>query len=337
MNTRRRASTWAAVCFRVVQERFLVTGGLGCIGAWVAHELTATGAAVVIADPGASDHRVRALLGDATDAIPRVALDITDADAVEAAFLAHRPTHVIHLAALQVLFCKADPALGARVNVVGTVNLLEAAAAHAPGTTFAYASSVAAYGADDEPTVDGRAGADPQGRPRTLYGVFKRANEETAAVYADDRGLASIGLRPFVVYGVGRDQGLTSSPTAAMLAAAAGRPAHIPYGGRCLYHHARDAARAFIAAARRPPAGAAVYNLPGRAASMAELVETIRAVVPDAQVGFDEVQLPFPGEVDAERFPEAVGRLDDLSLADGVAETVARFRDLLARGVVAAP
>ena len=98
----------------------------------------------------ASDHRLRNLVGDSPAGLIRDPLDITDADAVMACFERHQPTHVIHLAALQVPFCKADPVGGARVNVVGTVALLEAAAALLPNRTFAYASSVAAYGGEDE-------------------------------------------------------------------------------------------------------------------------------------------------------------------------------------------
>ena len=77
-----------------------------------------------------------------------------------------------------------------------------------------YASSVAAYDALDDTTT----GAAMEGVPSTLYGVFKRANEGTASVYAAEQGIASVGLRPHTVYGPGRDQGVTSAPTTAMLA-----------------------------------------------------------------------------------------------------------------------
>ena len=66
------------------------------------------------------------------------------------------------------------------------------------------------------------------GQPGTLYGVYKRANEGTAHVYWADHGVASVGLRPHTVFGPGRDQGLTSAPTTAMLAAACGRPYRDP-------------------------------------------------------------------------------------------------------------
>lgn len=322
---------------RAMADRFLVTGGLGCIGAWTAHELLAAGDEVIIADLGTADHRLRNLVGDDPAGLTRIPLDITDADAVRRCFAEQAPTHVIHLAALQVPFCRADPIGGARVNVVGTVALLEAAAEHLPDTTFAYASSVAAYGGEDEPTVDGVAAADPQGKPHTLYGVYKRANEDTAAVYHADRGLSSIGLRPYVVYGVGRDQGVTSSPNMAMLAAASGEPFRISYGGRAVYQHGRDAARAFIAAARTAFDGATVLNLPGDEVSMAEIIDAIRAVIPDAAIEMDDIQLPFPPSVDTREFDRVVGAVPRYALAEGVAETIERFRSLLEAGAVIIP
>src|SRR5262249_11824732 len=146
---------------------------------------------------------------------------------LESALDEHEITNVVHLAALQVPFCRADPPLGARVNVLGTVNVFEAVRRRlVPMAPLVYASSVAAF----DPPDDGVAPS-MRGHPGTLYGVFKRANEATASVYALEHGVASVGLRPHTVYGVGRDQGLTSAPTAAMLAAAAGLPYAIPYGG----------------------------------------------------------------------------------------------------------
>ena len=189
--------------------------------------------------------------------------DITDLDAFERTLDEHAITHVIHLAALQVPFCRADPPLGARVNVVGTVNVFEAVARRADRMgPVVYASSVAAYDALDDTT----AGPAMQGVPSTLYGVYKRANEGTATVYASERGVASVGLRPHTVYGPGRDQGLTSAPTTAMLAAAAGRPYRLPFGGAYQLQYAPDVAAAFVAAARGGADGAGLrgHRRPGR-------------------------------------------------------------------------
>jgi nucleoside-diphosphate-sugar epimerase len=228
----------------------------------------------------------------------------------------------VHLAALQVPFCKADPTLGARVNVVGTVNVFEAVAAGGGQVRgLAYASSIAAYDA-----LDVGEGDELHGQPSTLYGVYKRANEGTAHVYAQDRGVASIGLRPHTVYGPGRDQGLTSQPTAAMLAAARGEPFHIGFGGRLSMQYAEDVARDFVAAARAATDGAHLVNVTGTVASMAEIVSAIESAAPSATgtISFADEPLPFPEDVRSANpvFTPAART----PLAEGVAATIARFR-----------
>jgi len=219
-------------------DRYLVTGANGCIGAWTVAQLAGEGAAVVALDASDDLHRLRLLLDDDTLAgLARVQGDITDLAALEQTIDEHAITHVIHLAALQVPFCRADPPLGAQVNVVGTVNVFEAVARRQDRMgPIVYASSVAAYDALDDTTT----GAAMEGVPSTLYGVFKRANEGTASVYAAEQGIASVGLRPHTVYGPGRDQGVTSAPTTAMLHAAAGLPYELPFGGAYQLQYAPD-------------------------------------------------------------------------------------------------
>jgi nucleoside-diphosphate-sugar epimerase len=232
-----------------------------------------------------------------------------------------------------VPFVRANPPLGASVNVVGTVVVFEAVRALGPlAGSLTYASSIAAY----DPPEPGHE-HEQRGTPATLYGVFKRANEETAGVYWADHGIASVGLRPHTVYGLGRDQGVTSAPTKAMLAAAAGTSYRIPYGGRAELQHARDVARQFIAAARAPVEGAVVLDPPGQPTSMAEVLDAILAAAPEAEgaVGFDEVvSMGVPEQGDTASFVALLGELPTISLRAGVAETVESFRDLLARGLV---
>jgi nucleoside-diphosphate-sugar epimerase len=304
--------------------RFLVTGAYGCIGAWVVAELVADGRPVVTFDLSADPRRLRLLLDDAAvAAIRHVAGDITDLAAIERAIDEHELTHVIHLAALQVPFCRADPPLGARVNVLGTVNVFEAAKARPRLAPVTYASSIAVFDASGSMA----------GQPGTIYGVYKRANESTAAVYFAENGVSSTGLRPHTVYGVGRDQGVTSAPTTAMLAAAAGTAFTIPYGGAAQLQLARDVARAFVAASLAGNEGAAVHNLPGRRVSIEEVVTTLGA----DSIGFDDVRLPFPEELDSSSFTADFPAFAETPLAEGVTATVDRFRALLAEGLLQPP
>ena len=283
-----------------MSERFLVTGAYGCIGAWAVHELVRDGREVVTFDLSTDPRRLRLLLGDEVDSVPHVAGDITDGAALEHALDEHEITNVIHLAALQVPFVRVDPPLGARVNVLGTVNVFEAAKRRELAPVV-YASSIAALDRDGGTTAP----------PSTL----------------------SIGLRPHTVYGVGRDQGVTSAPTTAMLAAAAGRPYTIPYGGACQMQFVRDVARAFIAANDARVEGAEVHNLPGRRTPIADVIAAIGV----DSIGYDDVVLPFPEETDATTFRKLVPDFEETPLSEGVHATMERFRALLAEGVLTAP
>jgi nucleoside-diphosphate-sugar epimerase len=306
-----------------VSERFLVTGVLGCLGAWVARAVLADGDEVVGYDLGDDTARLRLVLGDDADRVTLVRGDVTDLGAVERALDEHAITRVVHLAALQVPFVRANPPLGMRVNVAGTVNVFEAVAKRLdriPGV--AYASSTAVYSASDPSPAPESGGT----APSTLYGVSKLADEGIARVYAADAGLPSIGLRPYVVYGPGRDQGMTSGPTAAMLAAVHGEPYAIGFTGTAQYDYAPDVARAFVTAASAAHEGAAVYNAPGVPARVEEVVASIRRVVPDAEITWSGDLLPFPPRLESVGFDRDVGPFPRTPLDVGVAATIEHFR-----------
>jgi UDP-glucuronate 4-epimerase len=304
-----------------VSERFLVTGALGCLGAWTLRTLMRDGVPVVGFDLGGSRHRLELILDE--EELGQVELvrgDVTDLAALEDALREHEITHVVHLAALQIPLAKADPVGGAQVNVVGTVNVFEAVKKHRDRVRgLAYASSAAVFGA----AVDGVIQEDASVAPVTHYGVHKVANEGAARVYWLDDGVPSIGLRPYVVYGPGRDQGLTAGPTLAMNAAARGEPYRIAFGGRAQYHYAPDAARAFVDAARSAENGAVVANLGGPAVHMSEIVTAIEAAAPEAAgtITFDDVPLPFPDAFEARVRPAQVTAIDV-----GARETIEVFR-----------
>lgn len=307
-------------------ERTLVTGALGCLGAWTIKALLATGDEPVGYDLGGDDARLRLVLDESE--LARVTLvrgDVTDGAALGRALDEHEITQIVHLAALQVPFCRADPATGARVNVLGTVAVLEAVKARRERIGgIAYASSTAVYSSDDSSPAPESGGT----RPTTLYGVFKLANEGTARIYWADEGVASIGIRPYVVYGPGRDQGLTSGPSLAMAAAARGEGFEIGYGSTVQYDFAPDVGVAFARAAAAATEGAHVGNLPGVAASTAEIAAAIETVVPEVrgQITWTDDRLPFPETLEATRLERLTGPLPRTSLADGVRRTVEHFR-----------
>ncbi len=302
-------------------ERFLITGALGCIGAWATRQLMHEGVDVVTFDLGQDRRRLEAIMTPEQLArVPHVVGDVTEFAGLESALDEHRVTHVIHLAAMLIPLAKADPPRGAHVNVVGTVNVFEAVKRRRDRIAgLAYASSAAAYDRADGSLVAEEA----DGHPVTHYGVHKLANEGTARVYWLDDGVPSVGLRPYVVYGPGRDTGLTAAPTLAIGAAVQGKPFHIGFGGVAQYHYAPDAAATFVSAARAAREGALVGNLGGPPVHMREFVAAIEAAVPGAagSISFDDVQLPVPEEFAAAAHPAPV-----TPLAEGIRATVEHFR-----------
>jgi UDP-glucuronate 4-epimerase len=316
-------------------ERFLVTGALGCIGAWTVRGLVRDGAQVVALDVGSDARRLRLIMTpDELAAVSFVTGDITDLAAVEAVLDTHGITNVIHLAALQVPFCRADPPRGALVNVVGTVNIFEAVRRRADAMApVVYTSSMAIYTADDADPVTGRLTIDAFPHPPNHYGVYKQANEGNARIYWLDTGLSSVGVRPMTVYGVGRDQGMTSGPTKAMVAAVLGVPYRVSFSGPTMYQYAPDVARTLIAASRTAVEGAHVFNLPGEVADGRSLAAAIENAVPGAgqRIEFEPGDLPFPSEIDHDGI-ETIDPAPPTSLATGVAETVEVLRTLARDG-----
>lgn len=306
------------------QNTFLVTGALGCIGAWSLYHLVREGEKVVSFDIGDQSHRIALLMTPQEQAtVTFVRGDLTDPAQVLDVFKAHGVTHVLHLAALQVPFCRANPVKGAQVNVVGTINVFEAA--RQTGVPhIAYASSIAVYGPPDE-YPPGPIAHDAPFAPRTLYGAYKQANEASARVYWQDYQLSSTALRPATVYGVGRDQGLTSDPTKAMLAAAIGQPFQINFGGRIAMQWASDVAQQFIEAARQPLRGAFGFNLGGDVVSIPEIIAMIQRARPDTQLSHVEKPLPFPEAFDDGELRAHFTRVFHTSLAAGIRQTVEHF------------
>ncbi|MGL6277954.1 MAG: NAD-dependent epimerase/dehydratase family protein [Gaiella sp.] len=304
-------------------ERYLVTGVLGCIGAWVARAALDDGDAVVGYDLGDDRSRLELVLGADETAVELVRGDITDLAALERALDEHAITRVVHLAALQVPFVRENPPLGMRVNVAGTVNVFDAVARRLERIPrLVYASSAAVYGTTDPDPAPEAGGS----APATLYGVSKVADELLARVYRQDAGLPSIGLRPYVVYGPARDQGMTSGPTLAMLAAVRGEPYEIAFDGVAQYDFARDVAQALVLAAGSDVDTAAVYNVPGARASVEEVVALIRDQVPGAEVTWSGAPLPFPTTLEAIGFDRDIAPFPWTPLAEGIAATIAHFR-----------
>ena len=310
-----------------MNKTWLITGAFGCIGAWAVRLIHERGERVVGFDFGQDDRRVTDLLGpEAVRDIDWIRGDVTSPSDIREALESTGANHVVHLAGLQVPFCAADPIRGAEVNVVGTLRVFEAVR-DVGLPRVAYASSAAVFGPQSSEIVpDELALCDPT----TLYGAYKVANESCASVFAKDYGIASAGLRPLTVFGVGRDQGLTSGPSRAIKAAVVGQEFHVPFQGSTDFLLARDCAAAFLAAAEDGPPEARIYNLHGESAEVRTMLDLIEAEIPESQgmLTCGGESLPLPGELDGRAFRADFPDVEFTSLSSGVAETARAFKSL---------
>jgi UDP-glucose 4-epimerase len=308
-----------------------MTGGFGCIGSWVAKQLVESGREVWIYDLKEDAHRLDMLLDDGQRA--RVHFepgDVSDLQTVRAAVERVRATHLLHLAGLQTPTCRANPILGAQVNVIGTLAVFEAAVAlKGQVQRVVYASSAAVHG-PAAPNARGPVSDEVRLAPLTHYGAFKVCNELNARVYWLDRGITSVGLRPWTVYGVGRDFGMTSEPTKAIKAVAAGRPYQISYGGLQDLQYVGDVAATFLRVLESPFEGVDAFNVRGAVVPIETFVETLHAVAPETEglVSHGDRQLPIAYDLDDARLEAQFGPLHRTPLVDGVGETYRRFRAL---------
>src|SRR5689334_14047778 len=298
---------------------YFITGAQGCIGSWIVKALVERGDDAVVFDRSDDPRRLRAIMDPEQFASVRFVLgDITDDQVVQRALAYSQATRMIHLAGLQMPVCKADPVGGALVNVVGTLNVFQAARAIGLKNVV-YASSAAVYGLnDDDAVLDESAACEPS----THYGVFKRANEGNARVYFLDHGICSAGLRPLTVYGVNRDSGLTSDPTKAMKAAVIGRPFHIRFGGATDFQYVADTAAAFIACAGDALEGAHVFNLHGETITVERIAQFINSQAAANLITFAGPPIPIAAAMDDTAIRRVVNGLPSTPLEVGVHETM---------------
>ena len=260
--------------------RALVTGALGCIGAWTA-ELVPR-ARRSSASTSATTAPARLIAGPTElDGLTLVRGDVTDLDALG------RPRRARHHARRPPRRAPG-PVLprrpGARraVNVVGTVNVFEAVKRRG-------------IGADDRLRELGcrlrRRRSGERRAPTTLYGVFKLANEGTARVYWAERRRRQHRAAPVRRLRPGRDQGLTAAPTHAMGRRRAASRTRSPSAARPS-STSRPTSPARSSGRAHGAGGAAVFNLGGARDRMSDVAATIEAAVPGAEITHADNPLP---------------------------------------------
>ena len=164
----------------MTQQTVLITGAFGQVGEQCTQILLDRGRTVIAVGRSqantAAERELRA--GAHPGTLIAAYADLTDAGALRNLVATHRPEAIIHLAAILSPVSYRNPALARRVNVGGTQNLLEAAAALTRPPFFLMASSAAVYGSRNPYRYPERITAETQVNPVDQYGRDKVLAEE---------------------------------------------------------------------------------------------------------------------------------------------------------------
>ena len=299
--------------------KFLVTGGTGFIGWRVVRNLLQRKTPVVVgelnADPGVTARLPGAEL---------VWLDVSDPVSVKAVFQKHPDiTHVIHLAYLMSAEVEANPHLGASVNILGMINLFDAAVRQKLAR-LVFTSSETYYGASQKPYGDRDVTEDDFTSPAEhffTYGMMKVLNEFTAQKYVKKHGVSIACTRPPVVFGHGRKRGSVLWAEDFATLPALGKPVTLPFPAhtRDSWIYVDDCAEQLVRLALKPQIGHFAYNNGGETVTAAKLAEVVRHWLPEAQISFDEFKptTPLIDRMDGRRLENEIN-FQLRPLSDGV-------------------
>jgi len=308
----------------------LVTGGAGFIGSHLVDALAARGDEVLALDDFSSGKREN-LAGALEAGVSVTELDVSDAQAVFAAVQGFSPQTVFHLAAqIDVRRSMADPGFDARLNVVGTVNVLEAAVRAGASRLVFTSTGGAIYGEGAERPNELPFAETAPCEPFSVYGQSKLAAEGYLDLYSRTRELSAGTLRLGNVYGPRQDPATEAGVVAIFCALARddGRPSVFGTGEQTRdYIHVADVVNALLAmeaGEERGPINAGT----GVETSVLELAERVGAAL-----GRDDFEPEFAparaGEIertvlDISTAAERLGWRAEHTIETGLAQTLAQ-------------
>jgi UDP-glucose 4-epimerase len=310
--------------------RLLVTGGAGFIGSNTVDALIAEGRGeVAVLDDLSAGKRAqvnpKARFHEA---------DLRDAERVRQIIAQERPEVIIHLAAqMDVRRSVADPAFDAQVNLVGFLNLIEAARQHGLKRVIFSSTGGAIYGVQDQFPCN----EDHPRRPISPYGVAKFATEAYLFFYKAQYGIDYVALRYANVYGPRQDPHGEAGVVAIFCGRMLENKSVTIYGdgGQTRdYVYVGDVVRANLAAVASPVSGA--FNIgTGIESSVNQLFSTL------AKVAGSSLPAAYgparPGEqkrsvISPERAAKELNWRPEVSLETGLAQTYRFFQERLALG-----
>ena len=301
--------------------KVLITGGMGVIGAETTRKFVKEGHRPVVF----ARHWDDSLIGDILDKIEFEQGDVLDMPRILQIIKKHKVTHIVHAAAFVGAVSAANPALSIQVNVLGLVNILEAARA-LDVKRVVFTSAKGVYG-----PVTGEYGSptwkpmseDLPARPKRIYDSAKFMGENVCTYYNDNLGVETVSLRFASTYGPGKTA--RHGPMAVMSRIvenpAQGLPFKLEQGGddKDDFIYNKDSALGIYLATVAEKLKSRVYNIgTGVGVTLRDFERVIKKHIPDAKMGFvTDLWNPGPmvGQANA-AMTDIVRGMDPLGHAD---------------------
>ena len=188
---------------------------------------------------------------------------------------------------------------------------------------FVSASSIGVYG-DKIIHKTNTIKEDTAPYPLNLYGVYKLANEGTGRIYFEENQINSIIMRPYIIYGPGRDQGWTSAPTKAILLKMLEKSYKIPFTGSIYLHYTKDCAEQFLLALESDQKGCNIFNVTGEMVTISDFIKILNETISnDSIIDHDlENDFPIPSNIDISKNKKAFNLPELTNFSDGINETI---------------
>src|SRR6056300_1280053 len=290
-------------------KKIIIFGGCGFLGSWIVNVFLRKGYDVTIFDLKIQKELLGNILEKDINKIKFIQGDITKYEQVEEA--TSQMDHVINIAGLMTPDCSSNPKLGAQVNVLGAINVFEALKKH--NIKFlVYASSAGVFGQKDKYNPF----------PETHYGAYKLAVEGLARAYFNESNISSIGIRPYVIYGPGREVGGTAGVTLACKAAKQGESYTINFSGKAGFVYVQDVVDLVEMSIAQIPSGALTFNINGITADVSEFINLIKKNIPLSDIGIEGDSLSVVDEIRGNEPSKTFKKFKYTSLEDGIKRTI---------------
>ena len=275
----------------------LVTGGLGFIGSKVVLQLLKKDIEVLVTDLDIVKNKDKLesnilKIGKNKDKVKYQKLDITNYKEIENIFQINKIDSVINLAYGIGTICEENPLLASKINIVGTTSIFEMIVKYKI-RRLVFASSETVYGAHQEffgnraVTEEDYSGINNH---FYTYGVMKLLNEFMAEKYIKKHGCSIAYTRPSVVFGYGRQNTAINWAEDFAAKPALGQAAHLPFSkkNRDNWIYVEDCAEQLVRLALKETLNYSCFNTGAETLDGSQLEATVKKIIPDAEIYFDE-------------------------------------------------